>query len=42
MRLTGQTMVVVGGTSGLGREGSRYGIDEYVEMKYICIGGLDR
>jgi len=28
--------------SGLGREGSRYGIDEYVEVKYICIGGVDR
>ncbi len=26
--------------SGLGREGSKYGIDEYVEIKYICIGGL--
>ena len=23
--------------SGLGREGSRYGIDDYVEMKYLCI-----
>ena len=23
--------------SGLGREGSKYGIDEYVEMKYLCI-----
>lgn len=23
--------------SGIGREGSRYGIDEYLEMKYICI-----
>lgn len=23
--------------SGLGREGSRYGIDEYLEMKYICM-----
>ncbi len=23
--------------SGLGREGSRYGIEEYVEMKYLCI-----
>lgn len=23
--------------SGLGREGSRYGIDEYLEMKYLCI-----
>ncbi|XP_054708994.1 succinate-semialdehyde dehydrogenase, mitochondrial-like [Uloborus diversus] len=27
--------------SGIGREGSRYGIDEYVEMKYICLGGLN-
>lgn len=26
--------------SGLGREGSRYGIDEYIEVKYICLGGL--
>jgi succinate-semialdehyde dehydrogenase/glutarate-semialdehyde dehydrogenase len=22
--------------SGLGREGSRYGIDEYLEIKYMC------
>ncbi|MDP9595994.1 UNVERIFIED_ORG: acyl-CoA reductase-like NAD-dependent aldehyde dehydrogenase [Burkholderia cepacia] len=22
--------------SGLGREGSRYGIDEYLEIKYLC------
>jgi succinate-semialdehyde dehydrogenase / glutarate-semialdehyde dehydrogenase len=28
--------------SGLGREGSKYGIEEYIEIKYICIGGLDR
>ncbi|MBI9082809.1 MAG: NAD-dependent succinate-semialdehyde dehydrogenase [Desulfobacterales bacterium] len=28
--------------SGIGREGSRYGIDEYLEIKYLCIGGLDR
>ena len=27
--------------SGLGREGSKYGIDEYVEVKYICFGGLE-
>jgi succinate-semialdehyde dehydrogenase/glutarate-semialdehyde dehydrogenase len=27
--------------SGLGREGSRYGLDEYVEMKYVLFGGLD-
>ena len=26
--------------SGLGREGSRYGIDEFMEIKYLCIGGL--
>ena len=28
--------------SGLGREGSRYGIEEYVEVKYVCFGGIDR
>jgi succinate-semialdehyde dehydrogenase/glutarate-semialdehyde dehydrogenase len=28
--------------SGLGREGSKYGIEEYVEVKYVCIGGVDR
>jgi succinate-semialdehyde dehydrogenase / glutarate-semialdehyde dehydrogenase len=26
--------------SGLGREGSSYGIDDYVEVKYICMGGI--
>jgi succinate-semialdehyde dehydrogenase/glutarate-semialdehyde dehydrogenase len=26
--------------SGLGREGSRYGIEEYLEMKYVLFGGL--
>jgi len=26
--------------SGLGREGSHYGIDEYLEVKYLCFGGL--
>ena len=26
--------------SGLGREGSKYGIDEYVEIKYLCFGGI--
>ncbi len=26
--------------SGLGREGSKYGIEDYLEIKYICIGGL--
>ena len=24
--------------SGLGREGSRHGIDEYTEIKYVCVG----
>ncbi|HEX6793219.1 MAG TPA: NAD-dependent succinate-semialdehyde dehydrogenase, partial [Casimicrobiaceae bacterium] len=28
--------------SGLGREGSKYGIEEFVEVKYICFGGIDR
>lgn len=28
--------------SGLGREGGRQGIEEYVETKYILLGGLDR
>ena len=26
--------------SGIGREGSQHGIDEYLEMKYLCIGGI--
>jgi succinate-semialdehyde dehydrogenase/glutarate-semialdehyde dehydrogenase len=24
--------------SGLGREGSKYGIDDYTELKYVCLG----
>ena len=24
--------------SGLGREGSKYGIEEYLELKYVCMG----
>ena len=28
--------------SGFGREGSRYGIEEFLEIKYVCIGGIDR
>ena len=28
--------------SGIGREGSRYGIEEYLELKYLCLGGLDQ
>jgi succinate-semialdehyde dehydrogenase/glutarate-semialdehyde dehydrogenase len=27
-------------SSGLGREGSKYGIEDYLEIKYICIGGI--
>jgi len=26
--------------SGLGREASKYGIDDYLELKYLCMGGL--
>jgi succinate-semialdehyde dehydrogenase/glutarate-semialdehyde dehydrogenase len=26
--------------SGLGREGSKYGIEEFLEIKYLCIGGV--
>jgi len=28
--------------SGLGREGSKYGIEEFVQVKYVCFGGVDR
>jgi len=28
--------------SGQGREGSKYGLDDYLETKYICMGGLQR
>ncbi|XSG81150.1 MAG: NAD-dependent succinate-semialdehyde dehydrogenase [Methyloligella sp. ZOD6] len=41
--LTSSEMVPFGGIkeSGLGREGSHHGIDEFVEMKYILMGGLE-
>ena len=26
--------------SGLGREGSKYGLDDYMEIKYLCMGGV--
>jgi succinate-semialdehyde dehydrogenase/glutarate-semialdehyde dehydrogenase len=26
--------------SGLGREGSKYGLDDFLEIKYVCLGGL--
>lgn len=28
--------------SGQGREGSKYGLDDYTEIKYMCMGGLDK
>jgi succinate-semialdehyde dehydrogenase/glutarate-semialdehyde dehydrogenase len=28
-------------TRDVGREGSRYGLDDYLDIKYICMGGLD-
>jgi succinate-semialdehyde dehydrogenase / glutarate-semialdehyde dehydrogenase len=28
--------------SGIGREGSRHGIDEFLEIKYLCLDGIDR
>ncbi len=28
--------------SGLGREGSHYGVEDYLEIKYLCFGGIDR
>ena len=27
--------------SGQGREGSKYGLDDYLEIKYLCMGGLE-
>jgi succinate-semialdehyde dehydrogenase/glutarate-semialdehyde dehydrogenase len=27
--------------SGIGREGSKYGIDDFLEIKYLCVGGID-
>ena len=27
--------------SGIGREGSKYGLDEFLEVKYMCVGGID-
>jgi succinate-semialdehyde dehydrogenase/glutarate-semialdehyde dehydrogenase len=28
--------------SGQGREGSKYGLDDYLEIKYLCMGGIDK
>jgi succinate-semialdehyde dehydrogenase/glutarate-semialdehyde dehydrogenase len=40
--LVATTVAPFGGVkeSGIGREGSRYGLDEFLETKYICIGGI--
>ena len=27
--------------SGTGREGSKYGIEDYLELKYLCLGGIN-
>ena len=27
--------------SGFGREGSKYGVEDYLEIKYMCLGGID-
>ena len=28
--------------SGIDREGSKYGIEDFLEIKYLCMGGIDR
>lgn len=28
--------------SGLGREGSHHGMDDYFEIKYMCLGDIER
>lgn len=42
--LISSTVAPFGGVkqSGLGREGSHYGIDEYLEIKYLCMGGINK
>lgn len=41
--LISNAMAPFGGVkeSGNGREGSKYGIDDYLEIKYLCMGGID-
>ena len=34
--------LAVSSNLGLGREGSHYGIEEFVEVKYLCFGGLNK
>ena len=42
--LVSNEMAPFGGVkeSGQGREGSKYGLDDYLEIKYLCMGGIDR
>ena len=42
MREVAKTVAPFGGVkqSGQGREGSKYGLEDYLEMKYLCMGGL--
>jgi succinate-semialdehyde dehydrogenase/glutarate-semialdehyde dehydrogenase len=28
--------------SGLGREGSKYGLEDFMEVKYLCLGDIDK
>jgi succinate-semialdehyde dehydrogenase/glutarate-semialdehyde dehydrogenase len=28
--------------SGIGREGGKHGIEEFLEVKYVCLGGIDK
>ena len=41
--LVSNEMAPFGGVkeSGQGREGSKYGLDDYLEVKYMCLGGID-
>ena len=40
--LISSTVAPFGGVkeSGVGREGSRYGVDDFLEIKYLCMGGI--
>ena len=42
VRSVSNEMAPFGGVkqSGQGREGSKYGLEDYLEMKYLCMGGL--
>ena len=41
--LISTTIAPFGGVkeSGFGREGSKYGVDDFLEIKYLCMGGID-